>query len=137
MSVTNLEDLGAGDSDSNIDVDSTETEGSISTGNAFFTQAESLAFTAPVTGTYRIAWFFEAKNSDVNGVSRTRVQLDGADQSFADIPIPVDVTADIPVSGFRQLNLTAGAHTLDIDHFPLIGTTSTLRRRRLSVRQVS
>lgn len=118
--------------------DYSETEGAISTAAAAFVNAETLNFTAPAAGTYLIKWFFEAKNDTVNGITRTRVQLDGADQSFADIPIPLNVTVDIPCAGMREVVLTAGAHTLTIDFFAFVGgTTATLRRRRLEVIQVS
>jgi len=117
--------------------DYSETDGLASTGAAAFINAETLNFTAPADGDYKISWFFEAKNTTVNGITRTRVQLDGADQSFADLTITVGVTAEKPTMGFREVNLTAGAHTLTLDFYPLIGATGQIRRRRLEVRRLS
>ena len=118
--------------------DYAETEGSTTTAVAAFVQAETLAFTTPAAGTYRIAWSFEAKCDTVGGIVRTRVQLNAADQMFGDIPITTSVTTDQPISGFREVALGAGAQTLDLDFFALVGgTTVELRRRRLEVRRVS
>ena len=97
--------------------DYSETEGSITTGAAAFINAETLNFTTPDTGDYLIKWYFEAKNSAVNGITRTRVQLDGADQAFNDLSITVGVTVEEPCAGMREVNLTAGAHTLTIDFY--------------------
>ena len=114
-----------------------ETNGSFTTTAAGFVTAETLNFVTPAAGTYRIMWYYETKNDTLNGVTRTRVQLNGADQAFADIPIPLTVTVDIPCSGYREIALGAGAQTLTIDCFPLVGTTAEVRRRRLGVIRVA
>lgn len=114
-----------------------ENEGTVTeTGGAFVT-ATTLAFTAPAAGTYRIHWSFEARNLTLNAVTRTRVQLDGVDQAFADVALTTNVTAEFPVSGYREVALTAGAHTLTLDHFPFSGAGSQLRRRRLRVERIA
>ena len=117
--------------------DYSETEGSITTTAAAFVNAETLNFTTPAAGDYLIKWYFEAKNDTVNAITRTRVQLDAADQAFNDLAISVGVTAEVPCSGMREVNLTAGAHSLTIDFFPLTGTTGEVRRRRLEVRRLT
>lgn len=117
--------------------DYTEDEGTDTETGATFATATSLAFTAPAAGTYQISWQFEVKNQTLNGISRTRVQLDGADQAFADVPTAIDLTMEFPISGFREVVLTAGAHTLNIDHFPFTGSGSQVRRRRLRVERVA
>jgi len=117
--------------------DYAETEGSTTTTAAAFVNALTLNFTTPAAGDYLIKWYFETKNDTVNSITRTRVQLDAADQAFNDIAIPIGVTVEAPVSGMREVNLTAGAHSLTIDFFPLTGTTGEVRRRRLEVRRLT
>lgn len=119
-------------------VDYTETEGSITTAAAAFTNALTLAFVTPSAGTYRFMWYFEAKCDTVGGIVRTRVQLNAVDQAFADIAITTNVTVEEPCAGMREVALGAGAQTLTIDLFAFVGgTTVELRRRRLEVRKVA
>ena len=118
--------------------DYSETEGSTTTAAAAFSTAETLAFVTPSIGTYRVQWYFEAKCDTVGGIVRTRVQLNAADQAFDDLPITTNITAEVPVSGIREVALGAGAQTLTIDFFAFVGgTTVELRRRRLEVRRVA
>ena len=118
--------------------DYSETEGSITTAAAAFSVAQTLAFVTPAVGTYKLEWYFEAKCDTVGGIVRTRVQLNAADQSFADLPITTNVTAEVPVSGIREVALGAGAQTLTIDLFAFVGgTVVELRRRRLEVRRIA
>lgn len=114
-----------------------ETDGSIFTPNPAFVNALTLAFVTPDPGTYRFWWYYEAKNDTVNGITRTRVQLNAADQAFDDVAIPLSVTIEVPCSGVRDVVLGAGAQTLTIDFFPLVGANAELRRRRLAVWRVA
>lgn len=117
-------------------IDYTEADGSILTPNAAFVNALTLNFVTPAIGTYRFQWFFEAKNDTINGITRTRVQLNGADQAFDDLAIPLAVTVEAPCGGIREVALGAGAQALTIDFFPLVGANAELRRRRLAVWRV-
>ena len=104
-----------------------------------FVQALRLTTASLVAGaTYEISWSFEVKNDTLNGVTRTRVQLDDTtDLAFADVPIAIDTTVEMPVAGFVRLQPGTGTHTIDIDFYPLTGTTAEIRRKRISIRRVS
>ena len=115
----------------------TDDDASDTTPDTAFVQALRHTTASLPAGDYLISWSFEVKNDTLNGLTRTRVQLDDSDDlAFADCAIVLDTTAEVTVAGQVRRALS-GVHTIDIDFFPFTGTTGEVRRKRISIRRVA
>lgn len=120
------------------DLSSTTSEGQSTTTSGGFVQKVSHSFTPVVAGNYIIQWQAEISHSIASGRMQVQADLDGGTQiGFCDYS-PVAANAFCVFSGFIISNLTAAAHTVDIDFLRQSGSGNALiRRARVTTWKVS
>jgi hypothetical protein len=98
-----------------------------STTSESWQQAQRLNFTAPATGRYRISWSYMWSFDGTSRDFECRVQLDDSVDLYGNevhVQEPKDSNGwgaggtdqRFPVSFFRNVNVTAGSHYVDIDY---------------------
>jgi len=117
-----------------------ESEGTSSTTSTNFQQKLRASLTGLDAGTYEVAWSCEVLPGKNNLAARVRVQVD--DTTTLNSPDPVlnrdnsggNVKGWMPLSGFRQLALSAGDHDFDIDFAsPQNGKSVDIRFARIKI----
>jgi len=109
------------------------------------TPQQKLNLTTPSieAGTYRIEWYYEFSSDDENNGVGVQAQIDNTTTIATAIEaIKKKYTAFTPPayymrSGFYEGALTAGIHTVDLDYWNTGGSTSYIRRARLSIWRVN
>ena len=89
-----------------------------STNSTTYVTAYTFTTTSLPAGNYRINWFFRQQwDFFTTTVCSTRVRLDGSTTLTEYITSDIDPSINrIPHGGFRRVALTAGIHTIDLDH---------------------
>lgn len=98
------------------------------TGSGAYVTKVQLSLTNIPAGTYRIGWTYEHNSSQNNTVSKARVVYDSTNE------ISSSETSNVLVrrGGFFYVTLTAGNHTVSIQHKVDAGNgNSIIRRARL------
>ena len=114
-----------------------EDEATTTTTSASLTTALAMTTPALATGVYRLSWYAEISSDAVLADVRVTADLDAA-TTLADVTYDASIAGVFQdtFSGFRELALAAGVHTVRMQMSRVGGLVTdsvSLRRRRLSV----
>jgi len=101
---------------------------------------QKLRLTTPVVsaGTYRVAWYYEWKQSSPANECCCRVQVDDTTTVQEVNTSPNDSACYYPSGGFGYVVLTEAAHTIDLDFWSSSAQhTAYIRRARLEIWRIS
>lgn len=115
-----------------------ESEGESSNATASFVNKATMTTPSIPAGDYRIGWSYGWRNNNTGGNFLGRVQVDDVTDVMTHTSRPINSSADqiYRCAGFRELTLTAAAHTIDLD-FAASSGTSTIEQARLEIWRVS
>jgi hypothetical protein len=130
--VDGLYPLSQVDSDNFSNIQNGASESESTTTSATFQQKLRLTTTDLVSGEYRIGWYFEVAQTNIQDAVESRVRLNDVTEICGTIKEPKDTTDWIPISGFYHTALS-GQNTIDIDYREQRGNTAKIRRARLEI----
>lgn len=113
-------------------------ESETSTNSASPVQKATMAFNGVPAAYYRLGWYYEWRRNTGSNDYYARVQIDNTTTVMEHAQEPQDVNSWHPVSGYVIVNLSAGNHFIDFDHWgESTANVSYTRRLRFEIWRVA
>lgn len=116
-----------------------ESEGLSTTTSTSFVLKLNLTTSSLVGGTYRIEWQYAWYHTSTSNDFGARVQIDNTTTIHNHVEEPQDGGTDQrrSSSGFKEIALGAGVHSIDLDYLSGAGATAGIDQARLSIWRVA